>query len=66
MDLVHTGDGVPNGKRCELFPRFEKGGDSLADDVVFPCIALLFTHWAFLEEVSNEEAQPIFQRREGQ
>ena len=48
IGLVHTADSAPNGKRCEPFPRFVKGGeDSSTDDVVFPCVVLLFTHWAF-------------------
>jgi hypothetical protein len=55
MGLVRTADSAPNGKRCELFPRFEKGGeDGLTDDVVFPRITLLFTHWAFLRGIQRK------------
>lgn len=47
-------DSAPNGKRCEPFPRFEKGGeDSSTDHIVFPRIALLFTHWAFSGEIQR-------------
>jgi hypothetical protein len=48
-----------NGKRCEKFPRLEKGGeDSLADDVVFHVLPVVHA-LGFPESGPNGEAQPI-------
>jgi hypothetical protein len=59
VSLVSTGDSMLNGKRCEKFPRLEKGGeDSLADDVVFHVLPVVHA-LGFPESGPNGEAQPI-------